>query len=495
MGTLRTRLASLCPWALVALLQLACVSQRPLAPAPADGQAPARLVDLDGVEHDLEGALAAGRRVVLVFWQTWCGSCLREAPAIAAAARAYPEELLFLGVVPGSDADVDERELRRVAAELRLPYAQVRDRDGSLARRLAVRGTPTLIAFGEGGAELFRGHSAPSDWGLLVGGRTQTAAWFQDPAPLLLAKRELGVMGTELLLEALGPDLERLELALDAAEAELRRVEDLMTDWRPSPLMELNAAAGTGPVRVDPEIARLVARGLEISRLTGGAFDMTYASVGTLWDFKRRPPKVPTPEEVRAALEFVGWERVEVDLAASTIALPAGFRLGLGGIAKGYGVDRAMAVLMEHGVQHGMVNAGGDLKALGKKHGAPWRIAVRHPRDRERALAVLPVSNLCVVTSGDYDRFFEHGGRRYHHILDPRTGFPSTGCISATVVAPDAAFADALATAMCVLGPAAGLPIVESLPRVEALLVDLEGEVHASSGLAKLAGAKDASDS
>jgi thiamine biosynthesis lipoprotein len=296
-------------------------------------------------------------------------------------------------------------------------------------------------------------------------------------------RHEGGVMGTELVVEVVGPDGEALERALAAAVAELERVEDLMTDWRPSELTRLNDAAGTGPHAVPPELARLVARGLEVARLSGGAFDPTYAGVGRLWDFKQQPPVIPDAEQLRAGLALVGHDRVRVDLEAGTVELPAGMRLGLGGIAKGYGVDRAMAVLMEHGVERALVNAGGDLKALGRGPDGPWEIAVRHPRDRERVLAVLPVVNTCVVTSGDYERFFEHEGRRYHHIIDPRTGYPSEGCTSATVVAPDAAAADALATALCVLGPERGLELIESLDRVEALVVDMQGQVRVSSGL------------
>jgi len=303
------------------------------------------------------------------------------------------------------------------------------------------------------------------------------------PQELQLRERDLAVMGTELQLKALGPDAKALDRALDAAAVEIRRVEDLMTDWRPSPLTTLNESAGSEPVTVPPELARLIARGLDLGRLTEGAFDITYAGAGKLWDFKASPPKVPDSHALEAALAAVDYRRVKVDLEASTVLLPQGMRLGLGGIAKGYGVDRAMAVLLEHGVEHGMVSAGGDLKVLGRKFDELWQIAIRHPRDRERVLAILPVSNTCVMTSGDYERFFVHEGRRYHHILDPRTGLPATGCMSATVVAQDAAYADALATAMCVLGPERGLALVERLPRVEALLVGLDGKPHASSGL------------
>ena len=294
---------------------------------------------------------------------------------------------------------------------------------------------------------------------------------------------EGAVMGTSLQIEALGPEGALLEEAIQEAFLELKRVEDVFTTWRPSPLNALNDAAGKGPHPMTREEIVLIGRSLEIGRLTEGAFDVTFAGVGKLWDFKARPPKLPSREEVAAALTKVDYRRVQVDLEGGTVTLPAGMRIGLGGIAKGYGVDRAMALLMKRGIKHAVVNAGGDLKALGRKRDKPWEIAIKHPRERERVLAVLPVSNVCVVTSGDYERFFEHEGKRYHHILDPRTGYPSEGCMSATITAPDAAFADALATAMCVLGPKKGLEIVEKLPRVEAILVDLEGQVHVSSGL------------
>jgi thiamine biosynthesis lipoprotein len=300
---------------------------------------------------------------------------------------------------------------------------------------------------------------------------------------LAVRERRLGAMGTDLQLKVRGRGGAALDAALDAAEAEMRRVEDLMTDWRPSPLTTLNAAAGKGPQAVDRELAAIVSRALEMGRLTGGAFDPSYAEVGALWDFKSKPPRVPSPEQVARALERIGYQRIRVDPENSTVDLPAGMRIGLGGIAKGYGVDRAMAVLRARGVEHALVNAGGDLKALGFDGPVPWDIAIKHPRDRERVIAVLRVSNTALVTSGDYERFFEHAGRRFHHILDPRTGYPSTGAMSATVVAPSAEFADALATALCVMGSDSGLALIESLPRVEAILVSMDGRVHASAGL------------
>ncbi|MCP4037991.1 MAG: FAD:protein FMN transferase [bacterium] len=306
---------------------------------------------------------------------------------------------------------------------------------------------------------------------------------------LQAVERRIGVMGTDLDIKVLSPDHDQSLRAVEAAERELRRVEDLMTDWRPSPLTTLNLAAGRGPTPVARELAAIIARGVEVGRLTNGAFDISYAGVGRLWDFKQHPPVVPTQQQVEAALADMGFARIEIDPKTSTVTLPARMRIGLGGIAKGYGVDRAMQILLDHGIEHGIVNAGGDLKALGRDGDVPWEVAVKHPRDRERVIAVLRISNAAMVTSGDYERFFEHEGRRYHHILDPRTGYPSEGAMSATVIAPSAEFADALATALCVMGPETGVALVESLRRVEAIVIDMAGNPHASSGLRDSLGA------
>ncbi|NQU50183.1 MAG: FAD:protein FMN transferase [Planctomycetes bacterium] len=295
--------------------------------------------------------------------------------------------------------------------------------------------------------------------------------------------RVLSVMGTELSITASHESQQVVQTALDAAIAEIQRVEDLATDWRDSPLMTLNRAKGDGPHAVPPELAQLIEKALLCSELTSGAFDSTFRAVGSLWDFKAKPPRVPSQELVNQTLQKVGYQKVSVDVDAATVTRPEGLWIGLGGIAKGYGVDRAMAVLMEHGIENGIVNAGGDLKALGKNGSELWTIAIRHPRDQQRIIAVLPISNTCVVTSGDYERFFEYNGKRYHHILDPRTGFPSTGAISSTVIAPDAATADALATALCVLPPKAGIELIEQLARVEAMIVQMDGSVLTTTGL------------
>lgn len=305
-----------------------------------------------------------------------------------------------------------------------------------------------------------------------------------DEATTLSRSRSAdGVMGSVLQIEVLGPDPVLLERVLDECFAEFKRVEDVLTDWRPSPLTRLNDAAGAGPQQVSAELFDITEKAFEMSELTGGAFDVTFAGVGRLWNFKQRPPVVPEPEAIRQALELVGYRKVKLDRAAGTIDLPQGMRIGLGGIAQGWAVDRAMAIILRSGIKAAIVNCSGDVKALGKKDGRPWQLAIKHPRDKDRAIAMIPVSNACLVTSGDYERCFELDGVRYHHIIDCRTGYPSRGCMSATVVGPSATECDALATALCVLSADEGLALVERLPRVECVLVDMDGEVHVSSGL------------
>ena len=301
---------------------------------------------------------------------------------------------------------------------------------------------------------------------------------------LVQCKRETGVMGTELKIEVLATDQATGDKAIDAAIAEIQRIEYLMTDWRPSPLTTINNNAGVAPTPSPAELVQIISRSKEVSKLTEGAFDISFASAGHLWNFKNKTsPTLPDPAAIQAALQNVGFKKIKIDPEALTVSLPKKVKIGLGGIAKGYGIDRAMRVLLSHGIKHAVVNAGGDMKMLGQNEGTPWEIAIKHPRDRERAIASLRLSNTCIVTSGDYERFFELDGKRYHHIIDPRTGYPSTGAISVTVVAQSAEFADALATACCVLPHKKGMALIESLPKVEAIIVDMDGQVHVSTGL------------
>ncbi|HKS17508.1 MAG TPA: FAD:protein FMN transferase [Planctomycetota bacterium] len=292
-------------------------------------------------------------------------------------------------------------------------------------------------------------------------------------------------MGSSLEIEVFGPDPATCDKAVKEAREEIDRLERIMTDWKQeSPLMDVNRAAGTKAVEVSLELLFIVERSLKVSELTEGAFDITFAGAGKLWNW--RDPKVPTDEEVKASLANVGWKGVVVDVKANTIFLSKpGMRIGLGGIGPGYAGDLAMEKIRKLGIRDACVNLSGDIVVIGKKKGEPWSVGITHPRKKGETIAILPVSNAAVSTSGDYERYFEKDGKRYCHIIDPRTGYPADLCQSVTIIAPNLAFADALATGVFVLGPVNGMKLVETLDGVQALIVAADGTLTTSKGLKK----------
>jgi thiamine biosynthesis lipoprotein len=263
----------------------------------------------------------------------------------------------------------------------------------------------------------------------------------------------------------------------------MRRTDELMSTYKPeSQLSQLNEHGFERPVVLDPGIIEVVERALEMSRISGGAFDVTYASVGYLYDY--RAHRRPTDDQIAAALPGVDYRQVEVDAAASTIRfLRQGVRIDLGGIAKGYAVDRAIEKLRALGIDHAMVNAGGDTRLLGDRRGKPWIVGVRDPRNEGRLVTRLPLENEAISTSGDYERYFEEDGIRYHHILVPGTGRAAREVRSATVIGRDATLTDALSTTVFVLGVERGMELVARMAGVEAVIVDAEGRLYYSSGL------------
>lgn len=287
------------------------------------------------------------------------------------------------------------------------------------------------------------------------------------------------LMGTvvEITLPEPPPDGEKL---VARAFAEMRRIEALMSPHlKQSDLWKLNHS--TAPQVVSPDTAAVLALGQRIAIASGGAFDMTLGRVKDLWDIEGEHPRIPTTAEQTAALRGIGPHALKIDGDRVTKDDP-GLQVDLGGIAKGYAIDRAIAVLRDGGVKRASVNAGGDIRLLGDRGGRPWRIGIQHPRDPGKLLATLELSHTSVVTSGDYERYFEKDGIRYHHLFDPATGRPARRCQSATVVTADATSADALATAAFVLGPKAGMALLQR-EGAEGVLVDSAGKVSVSPGL------------
>lgn len=274
--------------------------------------------------------------------------------------------------------------------------------------------------------------------------------------------------------------------AIEAALAEVERIEQIMSEWRPtSELSQLNDAAGGAMRPLSPELFEVLQRSKIIAEATDGAFDPTFYAVGQLWKFEpgSRPP---TREQIAAKLPLVDWRAIELDpnTGGGRLAKP-GMKVGLGAIAKGYGVDRASQVLRTHGFVHHIVEGGGDTYVSGTKAGAPWRVGIQRP-DGPGSLAAIPASDQAIVTSGGYQRFLEVDGKRYAHIIDPRTGWPLDESMSAqsiTVLAGDATDADAYATAVAVMGPEKGLAYVEAHAALEAVLVARDGTLMVSKDL------------
>ena len=291
-------------------------------------------------------------------------------------------------------------------------------------------------------------------------------------------------MGSPFIITVVHQDAKEANLALAAAWAEIDRLEAMISSWRESSQTSaVNRAAGLHPEEVSPELFNLVRRSLKISRLTDGAFDITFASAGRLWDF--RSGKLPDAADVAEAAKIIDYHNVILNEEENTIFLAKpGVRIGFGAIGKGYAANRAIFVLRQHGIKNALVNAGGDLVATGhQENGNPWTISIAHPRKTGQLLARLDISEQAVVTSGDYERFIMVDGKRYSHIIDPRTGFPVEGLISVTVICPDGELADELATSVFVLGREKGLDLINRLEGIEAIVIDARGAVSYSKNV------------
>lgn len=270
--------------------------------------------------------------------------------------------------------------------------------------------------------------------------------------------------------------------------AEMERLEKLFSRTiEGSEVNRINLAAGEKPVMVDEEVLYVLERALYYACLSEGYFDPTIGPLIDAWGFLGQEFRLPGQAEIESALALVDYSLVQVNPDSSTVFLPVtGMSIELGGIAKGYIVDKAMEILKDAGVKHAFINAGGDIGLIGSKpDGDPWRIGVRHPREDE-IIAVFPLSGRAVVTSGDYQRFFTEDGVNYHHLLDPNTGYPARQLISVTIIAETVLEADALSTAIFILGPEKGMPLLESLPGIEGLLITPELDILLSSGLEDL---------
>ncbi len=270
-----------------------------------------------------------------------------------------------------------------------------------------------------------------------------------------------------------------IQIAID----EIKRIENIISSWKPnSQTSKINQNAGIKPVRVSKELFDLIKRSKAISKLTDGAFDISYASMDKIWKFDGSMTDFPSEEKIKKSVEKVGYQNIILNEKDTTVYLKyKGMKIGFGAIGKGYSADKAKKLLQDKGVKAGIINASGDMNTWGKQpDGTDWKVAITNPFNKNKAFALLPLKQGAVVTSGNYEKYVTFNGKRYTHIINPKTGYPSSGIVSATVFAPKAELADALATTVFVMGKEVGLNLINQLPNIACIIIDDTGKISTS---------------
>ena len=298
------------------------------------------------------------------------------------------------------------------------------------------------------------------------------------------AKRAQVLMGTMVEITAVAPNETLAQAALTAGFQEIRRLEGLLSTWiETSELSQVNRAAGQESVGVSEETFALLRRAMEVADYTEGGFNIAIGPAVRIWNIPEAP-RIPSAMELEIAAQYVNYHHIHLDLTRRTVFLEKpGMRIDVGGIGKGFAAEKAAAVMREVGATGGLVAVAGDFRVFGKRaDGTAWPVGIQHPRKNGTVLALLDSTDEAVSTSGDYERFFIKDGVRYHHILDPKTLQPARLCQSVTIIAPDATWADALATGVFVMGPVKGLALIERLG-FGVVIVDAQGGIFVSSQL------------
>ena len=302
--------------------------------------------------------------------------------------------------------------------------------------------------------------------------------------PSNLFKYHQVAMGTVIEITLISDDEEAANKAALRAFQEIKRIETLMSPWiDSSDVTRINRFAGKERVKVSTETMEVIKKAQEISELSEGGLDITIGPLTELWRMAREKKIPPSIDEVKGKLDLVNFKNIGIDPEGNIFLQKTGMAIDLGGIAKGYAVDRAFELLMSLGYQNLIVNAGGDLRVGGSKKNQPWSIGIQNPRESGKILARISVFDAAVATSGDYEKFFIYQGKRYHHIFNPKNGFPVEGCQSATILCKKGMIADALATAVFVLGREKGYSLCQKLEGVDCLIVDQGGNIITSPGL------------
>ena len=294
---------------------------------------------------------------------------------------------------------------------------------------------------------------------------------------------DAAIMGTTIRIEVWHPDAEVRKQGIAKALEEMERVNQLMSPYiKESQLYKINEYAHERPVEVDRDLFKLIQKSLEFSEMTDGVFDITYASVGHLFNYRKQIK--PSDEEIAQAKKLINYKNLILDEGQLTVSFAQeGIKIDLGGIAKGYAVDQAIQHIRNIGIEHALVSAGGDTRLLGDRLGRPWLVGIRDPDKPEEVIAMLPLRDEALSTSGDYERFFIEDGVKYHHIIHPSTGKSASEVRSASILGVDATTTDALSTSVFILGIKAGLQLLNDSQDIEGVIVDQNGTLYYSEGL------------
>lgn len=299
-------------------------------------------------------------------------------------------------------------------------------------------------------------------------------------------KRTLILMGSRFDITVVASNEKEGNEYIDSAIFEIARIEKLISSWDVNSETSLiNKLSGIKPIKVDKELFDLIERSIAISTLTNGAFDISYASMDRIWNYDGSMKEMPSAEKISNSIKKVGYQNISIDKEAQTVFLKLkGMKIGFGAIGKGYAADKAKALLIEKGVKAGIINASGDLNAWGKQaNGKDWMVAITNPLNKNKVFSWLPINDSAIVTSGNYEKFISFNGIRYSHIIDPRTGYPSTGIISTSIMTSNAELADAISTSVFVMGVETGLDFINQLKGVDGIIIDEQNKIHISNNI------------
>jgi len=301
-----------------------------------------------------------------------------------------------------------------------------------------------------------------------------------------LQKRTSKLMGSRWEITIVANDSVTAENYIDTVIKEVSRIEYLISDWKQeTQISAVNSNAGIAPVKVDKEVLALTQYAIRISEITNGAFDISFAAMEKIWKFDGSMTEMPTPEAVKRAVEKVGYRNIIIDTVNSTIFLKEkGMKIGFGALGEGYAADKCRDMLLAKDVQAGIINGSGDISTWGRNpNGKPWNIGIEDPFNRGGVYAIVPLRKSAVTTSGSYEKYAEIKGKRYAHIINPKTGYPVTGLMSVTVFGPDAEMCNAFSTSIMVTGKDAGLQLLKNYPEYSCIMVSDEGRFYTSPGL------------